>query len=134
MSTTILNNTDMMFLLSDYIDDKTAVNLFNTQRSYRSMIERFPKRYNKKKQLLYSKLEDEMAKRNGEIWAKSSKQTTLFVKFNMGEWNENCVVDLDDNGEVCMSTDQCMLAWFKEERKYKSDVELKRAFKNFFDC
>lgn len=133
MSATILNNTDMMFLLSDYIDDKTAVNLFNSQRSYRGMIERFPNRYTKKKQIVLARLEEELEKWNAHIWLMSSQKTTLFLTVDMGEWRENCVVNMED-GKVRLGIDEGMLAWFKDERKYKEDPALLQAFYNYFTC
>jgi hypothetical protein len=133
MSSTILNNTDMMFLLSDYLNDKSAVNLFNSQKSYRSMIQRFPKRYNKKKQIVFRRLKKELKKWNAYIFTTSSRKTTLFTEFDMGEWKETVIVSMKD-GEVQMFTNECMLVQFNVERKYKTDPELLNAFKNYFEC
>ena len=133
MSSTILNNTDMMFLLSDYLDDKSSINLFNAQKSYRSMIDKFPKRYKKKKQIVLRKLKKELKKWNAYIFSMSSRKTTLYIQFDMGEWRENVVVSMGDDG-LSILTDQGMLAWFTVERKYKTDPGLLRAFKNYFDC
>jgi hypothetical protein len=133
MSSTILNNTDMMFLFSDYLDDKSSINLFNAQKSYRSMIDKFPKRYKKKKQIVLRKLKKELKKWNAYIFSMSSRKTTLYIQFDMGEWRENVVVSMGDDG-LSILTDQGMLAWFTVERKYKTDPGLLRAFKNYFDC
>ncbi len=133
MSVTIFNRTDMMFLISDYIDDKTAVNLFNSQKCWRSMVERYPDRYNKKKKVVLAQLEEELEKWNAHIWLMSSQKTTLFIMFDMGEWNENCVVKMED-GKVYIGIDECMLAWFKDERAYKTDPALLQAFHNYFTC
>jgi len=133
MSSTILNNTDMMFLLSDYLDDKSSINLFNAQKSYRSMIDKFPKRYKKKKQIVLRRLKKELKKWNAYIFSMSSRKTTLYIQFDMGEWRENVVVSMGDDG-VNILTDEGMLAWFTVERKYKTDPGLLRAFKNYFDC
>ena len=133
MSVTILNSTDMMFLLSDYMNDKTAVNLFNSQKCWRSMVERYPERYNKKKKVVLVQLEKELEKWNAHIWMMSSQKTTLFVTVDMGRWNETCVVNMED-GKVYIGIDECMLAWFKDERAYKTDPALLQAFHNYFTC
>ena len=133
MSSTILNNTDMMFFLSDYLDDKSSINLFNSQKSYRSMIDKFPKRYKKKKQIVLRRLKKELKKWNAYIFSMSSRKTTLYIQFDMGEWRENVVVSMGDDG-VNILTDEGMLAWFTVERKYKTDPGLLRALKNYFDC
>jgi hypothetical protein len=133
MSSTILNNTDMMFLLSDYLDDKSSINLFNAQKSYRSMIDKFPRRYKKKKQILFRRLKKELKKWKAYIFTMSSRKTTLYIEFDMGEWRENVVVSMGDDG-VNILTDKGMLAWFTVERKYKTDPGLLCAFKNYFDC
>jgi hypothetical protein len=133
----ILQNTDLVFLLSDYMNDSSAKEFFNCQRQYREMLEKFPKRYQKKKQRCYDELVAMLEKVDGHIWHVSSKKTVLFINFKINidqqEWNENCTVDME-NDEICFGTDQCMLAWFKGDRHYKSNVELLRAFKNFFEC
>jgi len=130
MSATILNNTDMMFLLSDYIDDKTAVNLFNSQRSYRGMIERFPNRYTKKKQIVLAKLEEELEKWNAHIWLMSSQKTTLFLTVDMGEWRENCVVNMED-GKVRIAIDEGMLAWCEEVAYRPGNCGYEKALESF---
>jgi hypothetical protein len=133
MSSTILNNTDMMFLLSDYLDDKSSINLFNAQKSYRCMIQRFPKRYKKKKQIVFKRLKNILKKWNAYILTTSSRKTTLYTEFDMGKWKETVVVSIKD-GEVKMNIQERMLVQFNVERKYKTDHELLNAFKNYFDC
>jgi hypothetical protein len=108
MSATNLNNTNNLLLLSDYIDDK-------------------------EKQIVLAKLEEELEKWNAHIWLMSSQKTTLFLTFDMGEWRENCVVNMKD-GKVCIAIDEGMLEWFKDERKYKDDPALLQAFYNYFTC
>jgi len=123
----------MVFLLSDYLDDKSSVNLFNAQKSYRSMVQRFPKRYKKKKQIVLEMLKEELKKWNARIFCMNSNKTILFAEFDMEKWTESVEVSMKD-GEVEVCTNECMLAWFKEERKYKTDSALLNAFKNYFAC
>ena len=97
------------------------------------MIDKFPKRYKKKKQIVFRRLKKELKKWNAYIFSMSSKKTTLYIEFHMGKWRENVVVKMGDDG-VNILTDECMLVSFKVERKYKTDPGLLRAFKNYFDC
>ena len=87
----------------------------------------------KKKQIVLAQLEEELEKWNAHIWHMSSQKTTLFLTFEMETWAENCVVKMDD-GKVSIAIDEVMLAWFKDERKYKNDPALLKAFYNYFTC
>jgi hypothetical protein len=97
------------------------------------MVERYPKRYNKKKKFVLVQLETELEKWNAHIWMMSSQKTTLFVTFDMGRWNETCVVNMED-GKVNIAINECMLALFKDERAYETDPALLQAFHNYFTC
>ena len=98
------------------------------------MIQRFPKRYKKKKQIVYRRLKKELKKWDAYIFTTSSRKTTLFTEFNMGEWKETVVVSVSD-GKVKMLTNERMLVKYNDvERKYQTDPELLCAFKNYFDC
>ncbi len=134
---TVLDCTDLVFHLSDFMLDSSAKEFFNSQRLYRGMIERFPGRYQKKKAKCLEKLEDVLKKMGGRILHISSDkiiffQMRMFIERSL-EWSDNCVASYK-NGKVTIKTDACMLAWFKAERKYKQDTELIGAFKNFFEC
>jgi len=136
---TVLDCTDLVFHLSNFMLDSSAKEFFNSQRLYRGMIERFPGRYKKKKGECLKKIEELLEKMGGRILHISSHKTTIFFQMRMVnlertlEWHDNCVASYK-NGKVTIKTDACMLAWFKAERKYKRDTELIGAFKNFFEC
>ena len=70
-SSIIMNNTDMVFLISDFLGDKSALNFFNTQKSYLKMLEKYPKRYKVKKEIAVEKLEYELDKLNAFICSNS---------------------------------------------------------------
>ena len=74
----------MMFLLSDYLDDETAVNLFNSKKSYRKMIDDNPRRYKKKKQILLQKLESEIERLNGRVLRAHNDR--VLVEFDFGKY------------------------------------------------
>jgi hypothetical protein len=64
---TILSNTDMIFLLSDFLDDQTAMRLFNAQRSYANMLQNQPERYRYKEKIL-KKLQQELRRYGSETY------------------------------------------------------------------
>ena len=97
------------------------------------MIQRFPKRYKKKKQIVFKRLKNILKKWNAYILTTSSRKTTLYTEFDMGKWKETVVVSMKD-GEVKMNIQERMLVQFNVERKYKTDPELLNAFKNYFVC
>ena len=42
-------NTDILFYISDFLDDKSSFNLFLTNKYYSNLIKKYPYRYNIKK-------------------------------------------------------------------------------------
>ena len=136
MSSTILNNTDMMFLLSDFLDDSSAVQLFNTQKSYKSMIAKFPKRYKNKKKIICDQLKKELEKWNGTMIGHTADKT-YYIQFNMGGWNEIWLASLDEyDGEVWFrinSGEVWKLKW-EASREFKHDPVLLQALQRLFNC
>ena len=135
---TVLDCTDLVFNLSDFMLDSSAKEFFNSQRLYRGMLERFPGRYKKKKAECLKKIEELLEKHEGRIWHMSSKKTVIFICMVIRGFSCNCVVSYD-GGEVIIKIDQCMLHLLEcpdnyDMSNYKHDTELIGAFKNFFEC
>ncbi len=125
---TVLNCTDLVFYLSDFMLDSSAKEFFNSQRLFREMIERFPGRYKNKKAESLKRLEDILKKLGGYILYISSMK--------MRNWDGTYNVRYEDE-VLCVRVNECMLVVFREidkEKKYLTDTELIGAFKNFFEC
>lgn len=125
---TVLDCTDLVFYLSDFMVDSSAKEFFNSQRLYRGMLERFPGRYKKKNVESLKRLEEILKKLGGYILYMSSMK--------MRNWDGIYNVRYESD-EVFVSVNQCMLVVFSEidkEKKYLTDTELIGAFKNFFEC
>jgi hypothetical protein len=138
---TVLDCTDLVFRMSDFMLDSSAKEFFNSHSQYRGMIERFPGRYKKKKAGCLKKIEDLLEKYEGRIWHMSSKKTVIFMYMHIRGFSCNCVVSYEE-GEVTIEIDQCMLHLLEgpegpykyDMSNYKHDTELVATFKNFFEC
>jgi len=51
----ILNNKDLIFHISDFLDDKSSFNLFNSNKYYNAMIKNNQHRYTIKRKLTMKK-------------------------------------------------------------------------------
>ena len=120
----ILNNTDLMFLLSDYLDDETAVELFNAKKSYRKMIDNFPGRYKKKKQVLLRILESEIERLNGRVI--KAYMDRLLVEFDFGKY----VIGIKSNKN---SMDIIEVYHGPKKHAFMKDRALINALKDYID-
>jgi hypothetical protein len=124
-SSIIMNNTDMVFLMSDYLGDRSSLNFFNTQKSYLTMLEKYPKRYKVKKEIAYEKLKHELDKWNAYIYYNSSNLIWIRIPFP----GSNSYTDIKvvyHNEEVCMKAE-------KELFNFRHNNEIVEAFKNYFE-
>jgi hypothetical protein len=121
----IMNNTDMVFLMSDYLGDRSALNFFNTQKSYLTMLEKYPKRYKVKKETAFEKLKLELGKWNAYIYYDSSNLIWIRIPFPGSEKNTDIRVTYH-NEEVCIKAERELWA-------FRHNNEILEAFKNYFE-
>ena len=80
----VMQNTDLTFLLSDYLDDTSSKSLFKSQRLYRNMITNNPDRYKVKRSASLMKIFEELYLRQAEIKFISDEQ--INIEFYAGEY------------------------------------------------
>lgn len=139
MSSVVLNNTDLVFLLSEYLDDKSADNFFDSCSSYGDMLLNYPNRYKKnKKDLVYNQIKEELKKWDYDAIGFLYDNNCLLIQ-GPGIWELTWMVSLNENnGNVDFETkygEGWKLNWCSnEEKNIKDDPTLLSLFKNYFDC
>ena len=124
-SSLILNNTDMIFLISDYLSDKNALNFFNTQKSYVNMIESFPNRYKIKKNILLERMENELKKYDARIYG--IVNNIIYIRYKMGNKENDSRVWMD-GGKLLVKIS------FGDQRTFRDDPKVLEAFQNYLEC
>ena len=114
---TILNNTDMMFLLSDYLENDDAIALFNAKKSYRKMINDNPRRYKNRKRIYLEKLEREIVRLGGRVLRVLYDRVLVEFEYGLYEIGEH-IETLRGN----------------KKPAFKKDNEFKDALRNFLDA
>ena len=124
-SSLILNNTDMIFLISDYLSDKNALNFFNTQKSYINMIENYPNRYIIKKNIVFERMKKELEKYNAYIY--HTENGIIYIRYKMGNGYGDSRVWMNE-GKVLVKIS------FGDRVTFRDDPKVLEAFKNYLEC
>jgi hypothetical protein len=124
-SSLILNNTDMIFLVSDYLNDKNALNFFNTQKSYINMIESFPNRYKVKKNIVLERMENELKKYDARIYG--IVNNVIYIRYKMGTRENDSRVWMEE-GKLFVKIS------FGDQRTFRDDPKVLEALKNYLEC
>ena len=124
-SSLILNNTDMIFLISDFLNDKNSLNFFNTQKSYVNMIESFPNRYKIKKNILLERMENELKKYDARIYG--IVNNIIYIRYKMGNKENDSRVWMD-GGKLLVKIS------FGDQRTFRDDPKVLEAFQNYLEC
>jgi len=124
-SSLILNNTDMIFLISDFLNDKNALDFFNTQKSYINMIESFPNRYKIKKNILLERMENELEKYGARIYG--IVNNIIYIRYKMGNRENDSRVWMD-GGKLLVKIS------FGDQRTFRDDPKVLEAFQNYLEC
>ena len=126
----------MIFLISDYLDDKSSIELFNSRMSYRKMLKTFPKRYKKKKQLAIVKIISELTKFKGKIHSYIPNKC-FYLEFDMGGWNETWLASYnfcDDVVNFRIKREEEWKLSMEHTRQFENDSVLLQAIQDYFLC
>lgn len=129
----------MVFLLSEYLDDKSADNFFDSKISYGYMLENHPNRYKNKREIVYNQIEQELKKWNAKVVGRLYDNDNCIVIEFIGGWKDRWMVSVDESdGDVMIEigyNEGWKLKYIdEEEREFKYDDRIKNLFKTYFDC
>lgn len=127
---TFFGITDLVFLLSKYIDDSTAKQFFCCQRSFNTMIQNNQNRYKVKKRVLFEKVLDVLDK--WQAVPIHIRKNSLTIEFNYYEWTDIWSYDLDQNNRLKYHKNDAH--YIKTTREYEIDKDLLQKIENYLLC
>lgn len=122
--------TDLVFWLSNYIDDSTAKQFFCCQRSFNTMLQNNPNRYKVKKRVLFEKVIGALDR--WEAVPIHIRKNSLMIEFNYHDWTDVWSYTLDENNKVkCIKNEA---HYIKTTRDYEMDGDLLQCIENYLLC
>jgi hypothetical protein len=128
-SSKIFGITDLVFHLSDFIDDSSAKEFFRSQRSFHGMIERYDGRYKVKKGLLLERVLEALEKWNAKPFI--IRKNLLFIEYRYHDYLDVWTYRMEDGRLICGKNEAHPI---KTPRAYDSDDDLKQKIENFLNC
>ena len=122
--------TDLMFHLSDFINDSTAIELFGAQRSFAGMIERYDGRYKVKKNMLLQRVLNTLE----DKWNASPvlvRKDMIMIEFHYHDYMDVWSYRMVDGALKC-SVNQCHP--IKTPRAYATDEDLNKKIEMYLEC
>jgi hypothetical protein len=126
----VLGVTDLMFHVSDFINDSTAIELFGAQRSFVDMIQRYDRRYKVKKNMLLQRviecLEDK--------WDASSilvRKDMIMIEFHYYDYMDVWSYRIVDGTLKCYVNQGHTI---KTPRAYATDEDLNKKIEMYLEC
>ncbi len=84
----VMQNTDLTFLISDYLDDTSSKSLFKSQRLYHNMITNNPHRYKVKRTVSLMKIHKLLEREEGVLYT-SESDGEIEIEFFVDDDTEN---------------------------------------------
>jgi hypothetical protein len=126
---TFFGITDLVFFLSDFMNDSTAKQFFCCSRSIRTMLQNNPNRYKVKKRVLFEKVMESLEKWNAEPIL--IRKDSLMIEFNFHDWIDVWSYTIEDNKVRCHKN---AAHYIKTTRSYEVDNELLQRIENYLLC
>ena len=121
--------TDLMFHLSDFINDSTAIELFGAQRSFAGMIERYDGRYKVKKNMLLQRVLDTLE----DKWNASPvlvRKDMIMIEFHYHDYMDVWSYRMVDGALKCFTN---KAHYIKTPRAYADDEDLNKKIEMYLD-
>jgi hypothetical protein len=122
--------TDLMFHLSDFINDSTAISLFGAQRSFADMIQRYDGRYKVKKNMLLQRLVDTLE----DKWNASPilvRKNMIMIEFHYHDYMDVWSYQIVDGALKCFTN---KAHYIKTPRAYATDEDLNKKIEMYLEC
>ena len=122
--------TDLMFHLSDFINDSTAIELFGAQRSFAGMIERYDGRYKVKKNMLLQRVLDTLE----DKWNASPvlvRKDMIMIEFHYHDYMDVWSYRMVDGALKCFTN---KAHYIKTPRAYADDEDLNKKIEMYLEC
>ena len=120
---------DLVFHLSDFIDDSSAKEFFRAKRSFHNMIQTYDGRYKVKKGLLLERVLEALEKWKAKPFI--IRKNLLFIEFRFYDHMDLWTYRVEDGRLICGKN---AAHFIKTPREYDSDEDLKQKIENFLNC